>query len=121
MIETRPWGSFETLEQRPGSLFKRIIVRPGKRLSLQYHQYRAEYWVVMQGRGMAQIGEEQCAMQPGTSFYVPLGAVHRIENTHASDALEILEVQLGAALSEEDIVRLDDDYGRVQKAAALVP
>ncbi len=117
-MNARPWGSEETLEQRTGSVFKRLIVQPGKRLSLQYHRHRAEYWVVVRGQGAAQIGEEQCAMQPGVSFYVPLGAVHRIENTHATAALEILEVQLGTALSEDDIVRLADDYGRAVTVTA---
>jgi len=110
--QTRPWGSVETLAQQPGWLFKRLVVQPGKRLSLQYHQHRAEYWVVVRGQGMAHIGEERLVMQPGASFSVPIGARHRIQNTHASEPLDVLEVQLGQTLLEDDIVRLEDDYGR---------
>ncbi len=112
MIETRPWGSCETLAQQPGWLFKRLVVQPGKRLSLQYHNHRAEYWVVVRGQGVAQLGQERPAMHPGASLHVPVGMQHRMENTGTQEPLEVLEVQLGQTLLEDDIVRLEDDYGR---------
>ena len=116
MSETRPWGRMETLTTQEGWLVKRLIVQPGRRLSLQHHQHRSECWVVVRGQGVATIDQRQWAMQPGDMFRVPAKIVHRIENIDARQPLELVEVQLGAALSEADIVRLEDDYGRVPTA-----
>ena len=118
MIERRPWGWFETLARGEGWLFKRLVVEPGKRLSLQYHEHRAEQWLVVRGRGTAQIGERRLVMETGHTLTIPLGATHRIDNVYGTERLEVLEIQLGARLDEHDIVRLVDDYGRVATVTA---
>lgn len=118
-VTSRPWGRFETFAAQRGWLFKRLIVEPRRRLSLQYHRHRAEYWVAVRGEGIAWIGERQVLMRPGKMLYVPVGVAHRIENTHPEQLLEVLEIQLGALLSEDDIVRLADDYGRVCELCAV--
>lgn len=109
--ETRPWGRFEGLSEGPGFLVKRITVNPGGRLSLQKHKHRAERWVVAAGEAVVTRNEETLRLGVGEMIDIPLGAVHRLEN-ESSVALEIIEVQLGEILREDDIVRLDDVYGR---------
>ena len=111
-IVVRPWGAYQTLARQSGWLVKRLVVQPGQRLSLQYHHHRAEYWVVVQGLGIAQIGIQRQLMKLGETFHIPVGTWHRIENIHASERLEILEIQIGDTLVETDIVRVGDDYGR---------
>ena len=107
----RPWGTYATLKQEEGYQVKRITVAPGQKLSLQYHHKRAEHWVVTQGRAMVQIGEEEFATGPGEYRYIPLGEKHRLTNTGENE-LVLVEVQVGSYLGEDDIVRLDDVYGR---------
>jgi mannose-1-phosphate guanylyltransferase/mannose-6-phosphate isomerase len=108
----RPWGSYATLKQEDGYQVKRITVAPGQKLSLQYHHKRAEHWVVTQGRAMVQIGEQEMETGPGEHRYIPLGEKHRLTNI-GDQELVLIEVQVGSYLGEDDIVRLDDDYGRV--------
>ncbi|MEX0590549.1 MAG: cupin domain-containing protein, partial [Xanthobacteraceae bacterium] len=89
----------------------RIVVKPGGRLSLQKHQHRAEHWVVVRGMARVTIGDEVRDLQENESVDVPIGAVHRLENP-GKIPLELIEVQTGAYLGEDDIIRLDDDYHR---------
>ncbi len=109
--EERPWGTWTVLTAGVGYKVKLIEVRPGHRLSLQFHHHRSEHWVVVSGRGRAIIDTKVLELYPGESVVVPQGSVHRLENPW-SDSLRIVEVQRGEILSEEDIVRLEDDYHR---------
>jgi mannose-1-phosphate guanylyltransferase/mannose-6-phosphate isomerase len=107
----RPWGSFEGLAHGPRYQVKRILVKPGASISLQLHNHRAEHWVVVKGTARITRGEETLLLTENQSTYIPLGIVHRLENPGCID-LEIIEVQSGAYLGEDDIVRLEDHYGR---------
>ena len=107
----RPWGSYATLKQEPGYQVKRISVAPGQRLSLQYHHQRAEHWVVTQGQALVQIGDEEFETGRGQYHYIPLGEKHRLTNI-GSNELVLIEVQVGDYLGEDDIVRIEDIYGR---------
>lgn len=107
----RPWGSFETLHLSAGSQVKLIEVNPGAALSLQYHHKRAEHWVVVAGEAWITRGEVAFALKENESTFIPIGMPHRLENR--TDApLRIIEVQVGAYLGEDDIVRLEDRYRR---------
>ena len=107
----RPWGWFETLSEAPGNKVKRIHVLPGQQLSLQKHHRRAEHWVVVQGTALVTVGERVLKLCTGQHVDIAVGEVHRLANR--TDALvEIVEVQFGDYLGEDDIVRLQDDYGR---------
>jgi mannose-1-phosphate guanylyltransferase/mannose-6-phosphate isomerase len=107
----RPWGAYEGLDAGSGFLVKRITVNPGAKLSLQRHNHRAEHWVVV--RGVAEITRENIVqtMEANQSFYIPIGDKHRLANP-GTEILEIIEVQTGELLSEDDIERFDDEYGR---------
>lgn len=107
----RPWGSYEVLAEAERFQVKRIVVNPGASLSLQYHHHRAEHWVVVRGTARVTNGEKNLLLHEDESTYIPLGAVHRLENP-GKMPLEIIEVQSGSYLGEDDIVRLEDSYGR---------
>ncbi len=107
----RPWGTYATLKEEPGYKVKRITVKPGQSLSLQYHHQRAEHWVVVHGRGTVQIGDVEHPTRPGEYRYIPIEERHRLTNT-GPDELVLIEVQCGDYLGEDDIVRLADSYGR---------
>ena len=107
----RPWGSYEVLDEGPGFQVKRLVVDPKAALSLQKHRHRAEHWVVVQGAARVTVDGRQYELGENESTYVPPGAAHRLENAGESP-LEIVEVQTGDYLGEDDIVRLSDDYGR---------
>ncbi len=107
----RPWGSYESLAFGDRFQVKRIVVGPGKVLSLQFHHHRAEHWVVVRGTAKITVNGEVRLLAEDQSTYIPLGAVHRMENP-GRIPLEIIEVQTGAYLGEDDIVRLEDSYGR---------
>ncbi|SBO42871.1 phosphomannose isomerase type II C-terminal cupin domain [Cyanobium sp. NIES-981] len=107
----RPWGWFETLGEGPGYRVKRLQLEPGRRLSLQRHHHRCEHWVVVAGEGELEVDGTTHAARAGTSLWIPLGAAHRARADDATP-LVIVEVQRGGLLSEEDIERLADDYGR---------
>jgi len=107
----RPWGSYETIGIGPRFQVKRIIVKPGHKLSLQMHHHRAEHWIVVCGTARVVCAEREFLMTENESTYIPLGAKHRLENPGAI-ALELIEVQSGSYLGEDDIVRFSDVYGR---------
>ncbi len=109
--DERPWGRWLVLDSGPGHAVKRITVNPGGRLSLQYHHHREEHWTVVAGAGTVTLDEETCEVGAGTTIYIPAGARHRVENP-GGEPLIFIEVQLGDDLREDDIVRLEDSYGR---------
>ena len=108
----RPWGSYDSVDSGPNYQVKRITVNPGARLSVQKHKYRAEHWVVVSGIATVMCGEQTFSLNKGESTYIPLGVTHALEN-QTNEPLEIIEVQSGTYLSEDDIVRFEDIYGRV--------
>jgi len=108
---TRPWGSYEGVDAGERFQVKRIHVNPGASLSLQKHHHRAEHWIVVKGTAQVTCGEKVMTLSENQSTYIPLGEVHRLENPGCIP-LEIIEVQSGSYLGEDDIVRLEDDYGR---------
>ena len=110
--ERRPWGWFETVAAGTRHQVKRIVVRPGGMLSLQSHVHRAEHWIVVSGTARVTIGEGVRLVSENESVYVPLGAVHRLENPGKVD-LHVIEVQTGAYLGEDDITRYEDVYARL--------
>ena len=107
----RPWGSYETVDFGHRFQVKRITVKPGAKLSLQKHFHRAEHWTVVSGAATITKGEEQMLLKEDESTYIPLGTLHRLENP-GKIPLELIEVQSGSYLGEDDIVRFDDVYGR---------
>ncbi len=107
----RPWGSYESIDSGHRFQVKRIVVKPGASLSLQMHHHRAEHWIVVRGTARVTRGEEQFLLSENESTYIPLGVVHRLENP-GTIPLEIIEVQSGSYLGEDDIVRFEDRYGR---------
>lgn len=111
IYDERPWGSYEVIERTTDYWVKSITVKPGKRLSLQYHDHREEHWVIVQGQGVCQIGEEEYLFGTGTHFHIKTKELHRIMN-NGDINLVFIEVALGDKLSESDIVRVEDDYGR---------
>lgn len=118
--EERPWGRWSVLSQGPGYKAKLIEVAPGHRLSLQYHNYRTEHWVVVSGRARVVIGNQSQELGVLQSALIPERTVHRICNPFA-EMLHIIEVQRGERLLEEDIVRLEDDYQRAKAPGRAVP
>jgi mannose-6-phosphate isomerase len=109
--DERPWGSYEVLVDAPDHKVKQILVKPGKRLSLQKHARRSEHWFVVRGSGVVTLNDSPVSVEPGTAVDIGLGASHRIENTGTAD-LVFVEVQHGDYFGEDDIVRLEDDFGR---------
>ncbi len=107
----RPWGEYTVLEEGPCYKIKRIAVDPGQKLSLQMHKHRAEHWVVVSGRAKVQNDEDIYEIEINESTYIPCGNKHRLENP-GQEQLHIIEVQTGAYLGEDDIVRFEDNYGR---------
>ncbi len=107
----RPWGSYTILEEGTRYKIKRIVVNPGERLSLQMHYHRSEHWVVIKGAAKVTIGDKESYIHENESIYVPKSTLHRLENP-GKVPLEIIEVQNGEYVGEDDIVRLDDIYGR---------
>ncbi|MBV9552465.1 MAG: mannose-1-phosphate guanylyltransferase/mannose-6-phosphate isomerase [Alphaproteobacteria bacterium] len=107
----RPWGSYETLHAGHRVQVKHILVKPGRKLSLQMHHHRAEHWVVVQGTAKIRRGNEDILLTEDQSTYIPLGTPHRLENP-GKIPLHVIEVQSGPYLDEDDIIRYDDDYGR---------
>ena len=111
--ESRPWGSFEILASGPGFQTKRLTLKAESRLSLQWHRHRDETWVVARGTAKITIGEEETTIGRGETAFVARNVHHRIENISSVEPLEIFEVQTGDYLGEDDIVRIEDDFGRV--------
>lgn len=108
----RPWGSYQDIDRGSGFRAKRITVRPGGRLSLQRHEHRAEHWVVVDGTATVTKGEQEIELNANQSIYIPAGEKHRLENRSDTD-IHLIEVQTGDYLEEDDIVRLEDSYGRL--------
>ena len=102
------------LDSGPGYKVKQIVVEPGRKLSLQMHQHRSEHWVVVSGTARITIGNETKLLAPNESTFVPPTTPHRLEN-HGSDLLYVIEVQMGSYLEEDDIIRLEDDFGRISQ------
>lgn len=107
----RPWGDYRTVDSGERFQVKRITVKPGGKLSLQKHYHRAEHWVVVRGTAIVQCGEERRLLHENQSIYIPIGTEHRLENP-GKLPLQLIEVQSGAYLGEDDIVRMSDSYGR---------
>jgi len=107
--DDRPWGHYEVLLTEDGIQVKRITVHAGKRLSLQTHEHRAEHWFIQSGVGLVTIGDTTREIYSGKSASIAQGEVHRVE---AIQELVFYEVQIGRYLGEDDIVRIEDDYGR---------
>jgi mannose-1-phosphate guanylyltransferase / mannose-6-phosphate isomerase len=112
---SRPWGSFQSLRMSGRHQVKHISVEPCKRLSLQKHNHRSEHWIVVSGTALVTVGAEQTLLYENEAIYIPIGAAHRLENP-GKILLEIIEVQLGSYLGEDDIIRIEDDFDRVGKA-----
>lgn len=113
--EERPWGSWHVIDVAPGYKIKRIHVRPGCRLSYQTHQHRSEHWVVVAGVATCLVDDVTVEVGTGHSLDVPRGARHRLAN-YGLEELVVVEVQRGHYTGEDDIVRLQDDYGRSEPA-----
>ncbi len=109
----RPWGSYEVMEEQNGFKVKKLTIDPGCKLSLQKHKHRSEHWVVVRGVATVTRDDEVFDVAVNESVYIPCGAVHRLENK-GEQLLEIIEVQTGDYLGEDDIIRLDDDYNRLK-------
>jgi mannose-1-phosphate guanylyltransferase len=107
----RPWGIFDSIDNGKRYQVKRITVNPGAKLSVQLHHHRAEHWIVVSGTAMVTNGEDQFLVTENQSTYIPIGQVHCLENPGVIP-LELIEVQSGSYLGEDDIVRLKDQYGR---------
>ena len=108
----RPWGTYTVLEENPNYKIKRIVVRPGKRLSLQKHFHRSEHWIVVSGTALVTVGSEKTLVRPNESTYIPIGEEHRLENPGKVDVV-LIEAQVGSYLGEDDIVRIEDDFKRI--------
>lgn len=108
----RPWGTYTVLEDKPQYKVKRIVVKPGKRLSLQKHFHRSEHWIVVSGTATVTVGEETRLIRPNESTYIKMGEIHRLENEGKIDVV-LIEAQVGEYTGEDDIVRIEDDFKRV--------
>jgi len=117
--DERPWGSYTVLDDSAADhKVKRLVVTPGKRLSYQRHARRSEHWFVVSGRGLVTLDGVEREVQAGDSADIPIGAAHRVENVGDAD-LVFVEVQRGDYFGEDDIVRLEDDFGRASAARDL--
>lgn len=110
-FDRRPWGTYTVLEEDRGFKVKRIEVLPGKRLSYQKHAQRAEHWFVVEGTAKVTLDDAEIMVRAGEAIDIPIGAAHRVENP-GDENLVFIEVQRGTYLGEDDIVRLQDDFGR---------
>ena len=108
----RPWGTYEVLLDDDNCKVKKISVKPGQSPSYQYHHKRAEDWIIIQGEGNVRLNEDSFSVAAGQSIHVPVLAKHSIKNTSDSTDLVFIEVQTGEYFGEDDIVRLEDKYGR---------
>ena len=115
--DTRPWGGYEVLLDADDCTVKRLWVEPGQRFSYQRHQHRSEHWVIVAGTGLATLDGVERSVGPGDTVEVPVRTAHRLAN-RGTDQLVFIEVQTGTSFAEDDIERLDDDYGRATPASA---
>jgi mannose-1-phosphate guanylyltransferase len=109
----RPWGSYDSIDNGERFQVKRITVKPGEKLSVQMHHHRAEHWIVVSGTAKVTNGDQTLLLSENQSTYIPIGVVHALENP-GRIPLELIEVQSGSYLGEDDIVRFSDRYGRVE-------
>jgi mannose-6-phosphate isomerase len=115
----RPWGTYTVLDESSNYKIKRIVVKPGERLSLQMHHHRSEHWIVVSGTAKVTCGERESIVNINESTFIPVGTNHRLENPGIIP-LTIIEVQSGEYLGEDDIVRFQDDYNRVPENGTKV-
>ena len=111
-IETRPWGNYHIIAKGKGYQIKEININPGKKQSLQRHKNRSEYWQIISGKGMVYLEDSKCILEKTDNIFIPQGDLHRLENI-GDKILTLIEIQIGEKISEEDIERLEDDFGRV--------
>jgi mannose-6-phosphate isomerase-like protein (cupin superfamily) len=111
-FEERPWGNYTVLYTDETCQVKKLVVNPGKRISLQSHKFRAEHWFIVSGRGTAELDSKELEVGPGDSVDVAIGSKHRI-SCGMTKPLVFIEVQTGSSFAEDDIVRYDDDFGRL--------
>ncbi|WPB55490.1 mannose-1-phosphate guanylyltransferase/mannose-6-phosphate isomerase [Xylophilus sp. GOD-11R] len=116
----RPWGSYDSIDQAERYQVKRITVKPGQKLSVQMHHHRAEHWIVVSGTALVAVGDKEVMLTENQSTYIPVGVIHSLENP-GKIPLELIEVQSGAYLGEDDIVRFADIYGRAPVTASATP
>lgn len=109
--ENRPWGEFENLLEEDYCKVKKIVIKPGQAPSYQYHYKRSEVWTIVQGEGELKLDEKMSSVKTGDTITVPVGSKHQIRNSGNQDLI-FIEVQLGEYFGEDDIVRLEDSYGR---------
>ncbi len=112
MKVVRPWGYYETLRSSPGWQLKILVINPGHAISLQKHKHRAEHWTVAEGSGLVTRGSKVYKLKTGDDIYIQKGQKHRISNK-GKKPVTIVEVQFGEIISEDDIIRYEDHYGRV--------
>lgn len=113
-IVERPWGFYNTIHLEESSfLLKKICVKPNSKLSLQSHNHRSEHWTIISGNGRVVLGDDVLIVGPNSHVYIPTNVKHRIINTSETEDLTFVEVQVGQILEETDIVRYEDEYGRV--------
>ena len=117
--ENRPWGSFQILMDNPGFKIKKLNIDPGAQLSLQSHQHRTEHWVVVEGTATVTRGTEIETIEANQSTYIAANQIHRLENS-TKNVLEVIEIQCGYILSEDDIERYDDVYNRTSRSKAKI-
>ncbi|MDD5007444.1 MAG: phosphomannose isomerase type II C-terminal cupin domain [Syntrophorhabdaceae bacterium] len=111
-VEERPWGYYKVLSDEKDHKVKRIVIYPGRRLSLQRHRLRSEHWFILSGEGIVTLGDAEIPVKAGQSIDVPRHSLHRITNSGQKE-LAVIEVQSGNDFSEDDIERIEDDYGRI--------
>ena len=112
-FEERPWGNYTVLHTKENFHVKKLVVNPGKRISLQSHKFRAEHWFIVSGYGNAELDGKEFEVVSADSIDIPIGSKHRISCSNA-EPLVFIEVQAGATFAEDDIVRYEDDFGRIQ-------
>ena len=112
--DIRPWGTWEVLEASEHFCVKKITVNPEAILSLQMHNYRSEHWIITEGTALVVLGDDTIYRKANDSIYIPVKTKHRIRNTSKTDKLIFIEVQTGEKLDESDIIRFEDNYGRVK-------
>jgi mannose-6-phosphate isomerase-like protein (cupin superfamily) len=111
-FEERPWGNYTVLHTDENCQVKKLLVNPGKRISLQSHEFRAEHWFIVSGRGIAELEGKEVEVGLSDSVDVPIGSKHRI-SCSSTEPLVLIEVQTGSSFSEDDITRHEDDFGRL--------
>jgi mannose-6-phosphate isomerase len=111
-FEERPWGNYAVLYADNTCQVKKLVVNPGKRISLQSHKFRAEHWFIVSGQGSVEIDGKEFTVGPGDTIDVAVGSKHRISSSEQG-TLTFIEVQTGTSFAEDDIVRYEDDFGRI--------